>query len=113
MFADWLVTADLAEQARHPRQLLLFFAEHAPAGHGPRLLANWRAEAERARDRCAAILAGKEVGPQEVPHDPRLLTALFGLHRARADLAFLDLIRPVLDPDEGFATRRAGSGAEG
>lgn len=97
-FADWLATVDLAERVRHPQQLLLFFAAHAPAGHGPRLLAGWRAEAEGARDRCAAILAGKGVAPDEVPGDPRLLTALFGLHRARADLAFLDLVGPVLDP---------------
>lgn len=95
-FADWLVTADLAERVRHPRQLLLFFAPHAPAGHAARLLATWRAETEQARDRCAAILAAKGVGPDEVPGDPRLLTALFGLHRARADLAFLDLAAPAL-----------------
>jgi DNA-binding PadR family transcriptional regulator len=111
-FADWLVTADLAERARHPRQLQLFFAAHAPTGHGPRLLATWRAEAEQARDRCAAILAGKEVGPEQIPRDPRLLTALFGLHRARADLAFLELVAPVLDPPgTAPAGSRGGMGA--
>lgn len=97
-FTEWLATVDLSERARHPQQLLLFFAAHAPAGHGPRLLAGWRAEAERARDRCAGILAGKGVAAGAVPSDPRLLTALFGLHRARADLAFLDLVTPILDP---------------
>jgi DNA-binding PadR family transcriptional regulator len=111
-FVDWLVTADLAERPRHPQQLLLFFAAHAPREHTEQLLAAWRAQVERSRDTCRRILAttsaqGSEpAGEQpEVPRDPRLLTALFGLRRATADLTFLDEIAPVLlAPPDGQRT---------
>lgn len=99
-FAAWLGDADLTERPRHPQQLLLFFAAHAPREHVERLLAGWRGQALRQRDTCRMILAAKGVDPDvpgaRPPADPRLLTALFGYRRAQADLAFLDEITPAL-----------------
>ncbi|WP_176730858.1 PadR family transcriptional regulator [Micromonospora mirobrigensis] len=95
-FVDWLTGVELAERPRHPQQLLLFFAAHAPAAHTQRLLAGWRRQAEQVRENCRQILLAKGVCPDgrqvPVPADPRLLTALFGMRRSEADLAFLDEI---------------------
>ncbi|GHJ54194.1 hypothetical protein Nm8I071_35010 [Nonomuraea sp. TT08I-71] len=95
-FVDWLTSVELAERPRHPQQLLLFFAAHAPAAHTQRLLAGWRRQAEQVRENCLQILLAKGVDPDgaqtPVPADPRLLTALFGMRRSEADLAFLDEI---------------------
>lgn len=99
-FVDWLLGVELAERPRHPHQLLLFFAPHAPRRHVERLLRQWRDQAEHSRDVCRRILLAKGIDPDagqlDVPADPRLLTALFGLRRADADLAFLDEIGPVV-----------------
>ncbi|MCI4066645.1 PadR family transcriptional regulator [Micromonospora sp. R77] len=95
-FVDWLTSVELAERPRHPQQLLLFFAAHAPAAHTQRLLAGWRRQAEQVRENCRQILFAKGIQPDgrqvPVPADPRLLTALFGMRRSEADLAFLDEI---------------------
>jgi PadR family transcriptional regulator AphA len=102
-FVDWLTSVELAERPRHPQQLLLFFAAHAPATHTRRLLAGWRRQAEQVRESCRQILLAKGVHPDERPGpvaaDPRLLTALFGMRRAEADLAFLDEIADSFGAD--------------
>lgn len=112
-FVDWLVTVDLAERPRHPQQLLLFFAAHASREHAERLLASWRQQVEHRIATSRRILLAKGADPAGavgVPRDPRLLTALFGLRRATADLAFLDEITPVLlAPEEAGGTGRSGS----
>lgn len=99
-FVAWLTSADLTERPRHPQQLLLFFAAHAPAEHAERLLATWRAQAEASLQHSRQILRAKGFDPDAtsgvVPGDPRLLTALFGVRRAQADLAFLDEIGDIL-----------------
>jgi DNA-binding PadR family transcriptional regulator len=105
-FVEWLTSVELVERPRHPQQLLLFFAAHAPAAHAGRLLEAWRSRAEETVERCREILGAKGLdadGPAfETPRDPRLLTALFGLRRARSDLAFLDEITTVLtEPASG------------
>jgi DNA-binding PadR family transcriptional regulator len=93
-FVDWLTTVDLEERPRHPLQLLLFFAGHAPAEHSQSLLLRWRRRAEQATATCEAILADKGIDPRRLESGPtidaRTLTALFGLRRAQADQAFLD-----------------------
>jgi DNA-binding PadR family transcriptional regulator len=99
-FAAWLLGMEPAERPRHPHQLLLFFAPHAPREHLERLLEQWRAQAELAAASCRGILLAKGVDPDagrlDLPADPRLLTALFGLRRAAADLAFIAEITPVV-----------------
>jgi DNA-binding PadR family transcriptional regulator len=109
-FVDWLGDVELAERPRHPQQLVLFFAEHAPTAHVERLLTTWRAQVERSLETCRQVLLAKGVDPAHggdlgLAIDPRLLTALFGLRRASADLAFLDEITPAL------LRRTAGSGS--
>ncbi|MFC4149767.1 PadR family transcriptional regulator [Micromonospora mangrovi] len=104
-FVDWITGVELAERPRHPQQLLLFFAAHAPAAHAHRLLTGWRRQAEQVRENCRQILRDKGGDPDgrqlPVPADPRLLTALFGLRRAEADLAFLDEIADTVGTPAG------------
>lgn len=103
-FSDWLAAAELAERPRHPQQLLLFFAAHAPPEHTARLLDNWRDQILRQQAHCRHILAARDIDPdvQQLPSptDPRLLTALFGLRRSTADLAFLTEISGALLRDD-------------
>jgi DNA-binding PadR family transcriptional regulator len=106
-FEAWLTEVDLAERPRHPQQLLLFFAAHLSRAERATLLDGWRDKARAAERNCRQILADRDIDPDDRPAgprptggptDPRLLTALFGLRRAQADLAFLDEITAtVLD----------------
>jgi DNA-binding PadR family transcriptional regulator len=98
-FAGWLATLDTSERPRHPQQLLLFFTAHAATGHADRLLASWRSQARHAEAHCRRILTDRGYDPDTAhapPRDPRLLTALFGLRRARADQAFIEEIGDTL-----------------
>ena len=69
-------------------------------------------DSERIKGMLESLGLGETHDPETAdgpPHDPRLLTALFGLRRAQADQAFLDEIAPVLaaGPSTG-RQRRAG-----
>ncbi|WP_344061382.1 PadR family transcriptional regulator [Terrabacter lapilli] len=92
-FTEWLDGLEISERPRHPQQLQLFFAAHGPVDLAGRLVRDWRARAEQSEAHCLQILTDRGVDPDtddRPPRDPRLLTALFGLRRARADQAFLD-----------------------
>lgn len=106
-FVVWLTTVDLEERPRHPLQLLLFFAGHAPADHSQRLLHRWRSRAEQVMVACEAILADKGIDPHRPESGPaidaRTLTALFGLRRAQADQAFLEEAARLLQLDANSA----------
>ncbi|MEO3937107.1 PadR family transcriptional regulator [Dermatophilaceae bacterium Soc4.6] len=99
-FQAWLTHLDVSERPRHPQQLLLFFAAHAPVENVTRLLASWRSQTEASETHCRQILTHRGFDPDgggPPPHDPRLLTALFGLRRSQADQAFLDEAARALD----------------
>lgn len=102
-FSGWISELRIIERPRHPHQLMLFFAAHAPADHVTRLLSDWRAQAEQVEALCRRILHDRGYDPgndSPPPRDPRLLTALFGLRRSQSDQAFLDETATVLRPGE-------------
>ena len=123
-FRKWISTVDLTEErGRQPLQLQLFFAAHAEPSKLSELLAAWQERAQLAEQHCVGILAKRGVDARQLPRlalrpsagrgvsseqagtsnalhglDARGMTALFGLRRAQADLAWLDEVHEALQP---------------
>ncbi|MCD0483643.1 PadR family transcriptional regulator [Streptacidiphilus sp. ASG 303] len=116
-FRSWLATVDLTEErGRQPLQLRLFFAAHDDPARLEELLAAWHRRAASTEEHCADILRRKGVDTAALPRlelrpaprspqapdggpprlDARGMTALFGLRRAQADLAWLTEVRAML-----------------
>jgi DNA-binding PadR family transcriptional regulator len=98
----WLNDPDPgAYRPRHPMLIKLYFAARVRPERVTALLACYRAEAAARRERFAAILAEHDAamtGPDELAVERRFqrATALFGLRRAEADLAWLDELPAAL-----------------
>lgn len=121
-FREWIDTVDLTEErGRQPLQLQLFFAAHADPVKLRQLLGTWEERAKGTEQHCADILRRRGIDTTQLPRltldgspgakirtkklnnadtlrdlDARGMTALFGLRRAQADLAWLDEVRDVL-----------------
>lgn len=125
-FRDWIAEVDLTdERGRQPLQLQLFFAAHADPAKLGELLATWEARALETERHCADILGKRGIDSTRLRRltldrspntttvntmprdsgalqglDARGMTALFGLRRAQADLAWLEEVRSVLAETE-------------
>ena len=94
---------------RRPMLIKLYFAARAAPNRVAALLARYRADAAARRDRFAPIVAEHEAAlPAGVEGTARRrfqrTTALFGLRRAEADLAWLDELPTAL----GLAPQPSG-----
>jgi DNA-binding PadR family transcriptional regulator len=90
----WLRDPDPgAVRPRVPVLLKLFFAERAAPEEVAALLARYRADAVARRDRFAAVADALR---DDAPLRGVRATALFGLRRAEADLAWLDEVPAAL-----------------
>ena len=107
----WLGDPDLGVQRpRHPFLLKLFFAERVAPARLVALLARYRADALARRDRFGAVVAELR---DDAPQRGVRATALLGLRRAEADLAWLDELPAVLGLPERGAARTKGREAVG
>ena len=130
--ATLLLEVDLTdERGRQPLQLQLIFAAHADPAKLGELLATWEARALETERHCAAILGKRGIDTTRLRRltldrspntttvntmprdsgalqglDARGMTALFGLRRAQADLAWLEEVRSVLAETELHRTGR-------
>ncbi len=130
-FRDWIAHVDLTdERGRQPLQLQLFFAAHADPAKLRQLLHTWEERARDTEQHCADILGKRGIDTTLLPRltldtlrdtecghlrtlnssalqglDARGMTALFGLRRAQADLAWLHEVRDVLIPQNSARTR--------
>jgi len=131
-FRDWIAEVNLTdERGRQPLQLQLFFAAHADPAKLGELLNTWEARALDTEQHCADILGKRGIdttqlrrltldGSPDTPSvygkprnsgalrglDARGMTALFGLRRAQADLAWLQEVRTVLIEADFRRTQR-------
>jgi DNA-binding PadR family transcriptional regulator len=104
---SWLSDPDLGvPRPRLPVLLKLFFAERAPPERVAAMLARYRADARARRDRFAAAVAEME-GDAELRG--ARATALLGLRRAQADLAWLEELPGVLGLDPSDVPGTAGA----
>ena len=98
----WLSDPDPGDyRPRHPMLVKLYFAARAAPARVAMLLARYRAAAAARRDRFAAIVAEHDAalaaeGARAAPRRFQRATALFGLRRAEADLAWLDQLPAAL-----------------
>ena len=90
----WLDTPDPGvPRPRQPMLVKLFFGERVASERAAALLTEYRAQALDRRDRFAAAAAADADAIAADPDSPRRFgraTALFGLRRAEADLAWVD-----------------------
>jgi DNA-binding PadR family transcriptional regulator len=90
----WLDNPDPGvPRPRQPMLVKLFFGERVAPERAAALLAQYRTQALARRDRLAAGAAADAVAVAVDPESPRRFgraTALFGLRRAEADLAWVD-----------------------
>ncbi len=108
----WLNDPDPGDyRPRHALLIKLYFAGRAAPARVEALLARYRADVSARRDRFAAIVAAHDAalvggGERGTPRRFRRATALFGLRRAEADLAWLDELPAALN----LSGRDAGVG---
>ncbi len=121
-FRVWIAEVDLTdERSRQPLQLQLFFAAHTDPARLGGLLSTWETRALDTERHCADILGKRGIDTAQLRRltldgspdtatvhqkagtsgalhglDARGMTALFGLRRAQADLAWLQEVRSVL-----------------
>jgi DNA-binding PadR family transcriptional regulator len=90
----WLDTPDPGvPRPRQPMLVKLFFGERVASERAAALLTEYRVQALDRRDRFAAAAAADADAIAADPDSPRRFgraTALFGLRRAEADLAWID-----------------------
>lgn len=115
-FEEWIATLELTEErGRQPLQLQMFFAAHADSARLQQVLDTWEQRSRHTEAHCADILSHRGIDARQLPRlslgasaatadtptalhllDARGMTALFGLRRAQADLAWLHEVRDVL-----------------
>jgi PadR family transcriptional regulator, regulatory protein AphA len=92
----WLDSAELGhERRRHPLLLKIYFGERMQPGRLAGLLAEERARLRATRDRYVAVAARLEDEPAA---KWRRATALYGVHCAEGQLAWLDEVEPLIAP---------------
>ena len=96
----WLADPDPGvPRPRHPMLVKLFFGERVAPEQARALLARYRTQVLARRDQFAAAAAADADAVAADPDSPRRFgraTALFGLRRVEADLAWLDEIQAEL-----------------
>ena len=96
----WLADPDPGiPRPRQPMLVKLFFGERVAPEEAQALLARYRTQALARRDELAAAAAADAAAVTADPDSPRRFgraTALFGLRRAEADLAWVDEVRAEL-----------------
>lgn len=96
----WLADPDPGvPRPRQPMLVKLFFGERVAPERAAALLARYRTQTLARRDRFAAAAAADAAAVAADPDSPRRFgraTALFGLRRAEADLAWIDEVRAEL-----------------
>jgi PadR family transcriptional regulator, regulatory protein AphA len=96
----WLADPDPGiPRPRQPMLVKFFFGERLAPERAAALLARYRTQALARRDQLAATAAADAAAVAADPDSPRRFgraTALFGLRRAEADLAWVDEVRAEL-----------------